>query len=52
MGEMRNYAKIWSENLEQRTLGRPRHRWKDRITMDLQEIRWEDMDGLASSSSG
>jgi hypothetical protein len=23
-----------------RTLGRPRHRWEDKIKMDLQEVGW------------
>jgi hypothetical protein len=27
-----------------RTLGRPRHRWKDNIKMDLQEVRCGGMD--------
>jgi hypothetical protein len=26
-----------------RPLGKPRHRWKDNIRMDLREIRWEVM---------
>jgi hypothetical protein len=30
-----------------RPLGRPRCRWKDNIKMDLQEVRWEDMDWIA-----
>jgi hypothetical protein len=24
--------------------GRPNHRWKDNIKMDLQEVEWEGMD--------
>jgi hypothetical protein len=27
-----------------RSLGGPRHRWEDNIIMDLEEIRWDDMD--------
>jgi len=27
-----------------RQLGRPRHRWKDNIKTDLQEMEWGDMD--------
>jgi hypothetical protein len=27
-------------------LGRPRHRWKDNIKMDLQEVGWEEWLGL------
>jgi hypothetical protein len=29
-----------------RPLGRPRHRWKDNIRMDLREIGWQDMDWM------
>jgi hypothetical protein len=29
-----------------RPLGRPRHRWKDDIKMDLQEVGWECMDWI------
>jgi hypothetical protein len=29
-----------------RPLGRPRRRWEDNIKMDLQEVRWEDMDWI------
>jgi hypothetical protein len=36
MGEERNVYKILVENPEgKRPLGRPRHRWKDGIQMDL-----------------
>jgi len=27
-----------------RRLGRPKHRWKDNITMGLQEVKWEGME--------
>jgi hypothetical protein len=27
-----------------RPLARPRRRWEDNIKMDLQGVRWEDMD--------
>ena len=27
-------------------LGRPRRRWEDNITMDLQEVGWGDMDWI------
>jgi hypothetical protein len=29
-----------------RSLGRPRHRWKDNIKMDLQEVGCEGMDWI------
>jgi hypothetical protein len=33
------------ENPEgKRPFGRPGHRWKDNIKMDLTEIEWEDVD--------
>jgi len=34
-----------------RPLGRSRHRWKDNIKMDLQEVRWGE-NGLDRSGSG
>jgi hypothetical protein len=30
-----------------RPLARPRHRWKDDIKMDLEEVGWEGMDWIA-----
>jgi len=42
MEEMRNAYKILVRKSEgKRPLGRPRHRWKDNIIMDLREIGWE-----------
>jgi len=39
MGETRSATKFWSERPEgKRPLGRPKHRWKDNIRMDLKEI--------------
>jgi hypothetical protein len=29
-----------------RTLGRPRHRWEDKVKMDFQEVEWEGGLGL------
>jgi hypothetical protein len=29
-----------------RPLGRPRHRWKDNIRMDLRETQWESVDWI------
>jgi hypothetical protein len=44
MGEMRNAYKIFVGKLEgKRPLGRPRRIWRDTITIDLREIRWEDV---------
>jgi hypothetical protein len=39
MGEMRNACRLLVVNPEgKRPVGRPRHRWKDNIRMDLREI--------------
>jgi hypothetical protein len=39
MGEERKVYKVLVGKLEgKRPLGRPRHRWEDRIRMDLKEI--------------
>jgi hypothetical protein len=46
MGGMRNAYKILVGEPEgQRSLGRPRHRWKD-IRMDLMEVGWEGVDWI------
>jgi hypothetical protein len=29
-----------------RPLGRPRRRWEDNIKMDIQEVRWVDLDWI------
>jgi len=50
MGEERGVYRVLVGKLEgERLLGRPRHRWVDNITMDLQEVRCGYMDwiGLA-----
>jgi hypothetical protein len=45
MGQMRNAYNIVTGKPEGKTpLGRPRHRWKDYISMDLREIEREDVD--------
>jgi hypothetical protein len=31
---------------EKRPLGRPRHRWEDRIRMDLREIGWGSVEWI------
>jgi len=38
MGRGEVYTGSWWGNLRKRPLGRPRHRWKDNIKMDLQEV--------------
>jgi hypothetical protein len=40
---------FWWENLRERPLRRPRHKWEDNIRMDLQEVGCVGMDciGLA-----
>jgi len=43
-GEM--YTGVWWENLRERPLGKPRHRWEDNIKMDLQEVRCGGMDWI------
>jgi hypothetical protein len=41
MGEGRNVYRVLVGKPEgKRLLGRPRHRWEDRIKMDLREIGW------------
>jgi hypothetical protein len=45
MGEMRNaYNILVGKPTGKRAFGRPRHRWKYKIRMDLREIVWEDVD--------
>jgi hypothetical protein len=47
MGEMTNVYKILVGKHEgKRPLGKPRHKWKDNIRMDLREIRWEGVDWM------
>jgi hypothetical protein len=47
MGEMSNAYKIYVVKLEGKRLhGRPRHRWKDNIRMDLKEIGWEGVNWM------
>jgi hypothetical protein len=31
--------------IKKRQLGKPRHRWKDNTTMNLEELRWEGTTG-------
>jgi hypothetical protein len=47
MGEPRNAYRLLVRNPEgNRLLGRPRHRWVDKIKMDLREIGWDGMDWI------
>jgi hypothetical protein len=47
MGEERKVYKVLVERPEEkRPLGRPRHRWEDRIRMDLREISFGGVDWI------
>jgi hypothetical protein len=47
MGDMRDAYKILVRIPERkRLLGRPKHRWKDNIRIDLREIGWEVVDWI------
>jgi hypothetical protein len=47
MGEERKVYKLLVGKLERkRPLGRPRHKWEDRIRMDLREIGLEGVDWI------
>jgi len=55
MGEARGaYRVLMGKPEGKRPLGRPRHRWKDNIRMDLQEVGCGCMDwiGLAQDRGG
>jgi hypothetical protein len=46
-GEKRNaYRNLVGKPVGKRTLGRPRHRWEDNISMDRREIGWGGMDWI------
>jgi hypothetical protein len=52
MGEKRNaYRLLVGKPEGKRPLGRPKRRWVDNIRMDLEELRWGDVDwiGLAQA---
>jgi hypothetical protein len=36
--------KIWTENLKEKTIGRPVCRWKDTVNTDFEEVIWEGLD--------
>jgi hypothetical protein len=40
------HTKFWWKTRRKRSLGKPRHRWKDNIRMDLREIGWEGEDWM------
>jgi hypothetical protein len=47
MGQSRGaYRGLVVKSERKRPLGRPRHRWEDKIKMDLQEMGWEGMDWI------
>jgi hypothetical protein len=47
MGENRTlYKALVGETEGKRLLGRPRHRWEDRMKMDLREIGCEGVDWI------
>ena len=39
-GERRGVYMVVGKPEGKRPLGRPRHRWEDNMTMDLQEMQW------------
>jgi hypothetical protein len=47
MRKMRNACRILTREMERkRSLGRHRHRWEDKIRMDLREMGWEVLDWI------
>jgi hypothetical protein len=47
MGDKRGAYKFMVGRPEgKRPLERPRHRWKDNTKIDIQEVRWGDMDWI------
>jgi hypothetical protein len=47
IGERRGVYRVLVGKPEgKRLLGRPRHRWKDSIMMDLREVGWGGMDWI------
>jgi hypothetical protein len=52
MGEGKNVYRVLVGKIEgKKPLGRTRHRWEDRIKMDLREIGW-GLCGVDSPGSG
>jgi hypothetical protein len=53
MGEKRNaYRSLVGKEEGMRSLGRPRHRWVDNITMDLGEVGWGGVDWIGLAKDG
>jgi hypothetical protein len=53
MTEMRNAYTIFVGGPKgKRPLGRPRHRWKDNIRMDLRKVEWEGVDWMQLAHGG
>jgi hypothetical protein len=53
MGEMRGvYRVLVLKHKGKRPLGRPRHRWKDNIKIDLQEVGCGFMDWIEPLQDG
>ena len=46
VGERRGTYRVLVEKPEGKILGRPRHRWEDNITMDLQDVGCGGMDRI------
>jgi hypothetical protein len=44
--DMRNAYRNLGNPEGKRPLGRPRHRWEDNISIDLEETVWEDLDWI------
>jgi hypothetical protein len=40
------HTELWSENLKERSLGKPRHGLEDNIRMNLREMVWEGVDWM------
>jgi len=41
------HTKSWSEKPESKTpVGRPRHRWRNNITVGLREVGWVNVDWI------
>jgi hypothetical protein len=45
-GERNTYRLLVGKPEGRRPLGRPRHRWLDKIRMDLVEVGWGDVDWI------
>jgi len=53
MGERRGVYRVFvGKHEERRPVGRHRHRWEGNIKIDVQEVRWEDMDWIDLAQDG